>query len=162
MSEQQFSHRPVLYNEVIDGLRVKPDGIYVDGTFGRGGHASAILAMLNENGRLILMDKDPQAIEWAKSSLSDDSRVTIIHDDYAQLQLHIETMGLQQMVDGVLLDLGVSSPQLDDRERGFSFQAIRFQENLSVVDLGPLINWRDQKLGLDIWDLLEKHDWGVV
>ncbi len=122
MSGAEFSHQPVLLQEVIEALRVRPDGVYVDGTYGRGGHTAAILARLGDEGRLILMDKDPQAIERARHELSTDDRVTIIHDDYAQLALHIESLGLGRMVDGVLLDLGVSSPQLDDQQRGFSFQ----------------------------------------
>ena len=122
MSAGEFSHQPVLFEEVIEGMQVKPDGIYVDGTFGRGGHALAMLALLGENGRLIVMDKDPQAIAWAQEQLADDRRVTIIHDDYAHMSDHIRQHGLSDMVDGVLLDLGVSSPQLDDASRGFSFQ----------------------------------------
>lgn len=118
----ELSHQPVLYREVLDALQVKPDGIYVDGTFGRGGHATAILELLNDKGRLIVMDKDPQAISWAQKHLSQDKRVTIIHDDYAHMKKHIESQGLNNLVDGVLLDLGVSSPQLDDAARGFSFQ----------------------------------------
>jgi len=122
MSQQQFSHKPVLFQQVIDLMKIKPDGIYIDGTFGRGGHSAAILAQLNEKGRLLVMDKDPEAIAYAKQLLADDARVTIIHDDYGQMAERIEQLGLKQLVDGVLLDLGVSSPQLDDAQRGFSFQ----------------------------------------
>lgn len=122
MSDAILSHQPVLLHEVIEAMQVRPDGVYVDGTFGRGGHANAILALLGERGRLILMDKDPDAIAWARTNLSGDERVTIIHDDYSQMADHIEALGLSQMVDGVLLDLGVSSPQLDADQRGFSFQ----------------------------------------
>lgn len=122
MSMGNLSHQPVLHREVLDAMQVKPDGIYVDGTFGRGGHAAAILDLLNEKGRLIVMDKDPDAISWAQQQLSGDKRVTIIHDDYAHMKQHIEIQGLNNLVDGVLLDLGVSSPQLDDAARGFSFQ----------------------------------------
>lgn len=122
MSPAEFSHQPVLFHEVLDAMQVKPDGVYVDGTFGRGGHAAAILALLSDKGRLIVMDKDPQAISCAQDQLSDDKRVTIIHDDYAYMKKHIELQGLKNLVDGVLLDLGVSSPQLDDASRGFSFQ----------------------------------------
>jgi 16S rRNA (cytosine1402-N4)-methyltransferase len=122
MSADQFSHHPVLFDEVVDAMQVKPDGVYVDGTFGRGGHAMALLALLGEKGRLIVMDKDPQAIAWAHEQLADDSRVTIIHDDYAHMSTHLRQQGLNELIDGVLLDLGVSSPQLDDASRGFSFQ----------------------------------------
>ena len=122
MTKADTSHQPVLFNEVIEGLNVKPDGVYVDGTFGRGGHARAILALLGEHGRLILFDRDPDAIAWARQQLSADQRVTIVHDDFATLSQHLDSAGLHQQVDGVLLDLGVSSPQLDDAGRGFSFQ----------------------------------------
>lgn len=115
-------HAPVLHDEVIAELAIKPDGNYVDGTYGRGGHAHSILAALDENGRLIVMDRDPQAIAAARASLGEDARVTIIHDDYANLYARIAELDLLQRVDGILLDLGVSSPQLDDASRGFSFQ----------------------------------------
>ncbi len=116
------AHAPVLHQEVIEGLAIRPDGNYVDGTYGRGGHARSILAALGEQGRLIVMDRDPQAIADARESLGTDSRVTIIHDDYANLRAQVGELELLQQIDGILLDLGVSSPQLDDPERGFSFQ----------------------------------------
>lgn len=115
-------HAPVLHDEVIEHLQIKPDGRYVDGTFGRGGHAQSILAKLGEQGHLILMDRDPEAIAAAKLAFADDARVTILHDDYANLIEHIQAMDLGEQIDGIFLDLGVSSPQLDDAERGFSFQ----------------------------------------
>ena len=121
MNAADYSHQPVLFREVLDALQVKPAGVYVDGTFGRGGHAAAILKCLGDSGRLVVMDKDPQAIASARAQYGEDSRVTIIHDDYAHMATHIEQLGLRQQVDGVLLDLGVSSPQLDDASRGFSF-----------------------------------------
>ena len=122
MTAQGYEHSPVLFNEVLGSLQIKPDGIYVDGTYGRGGHSEAILAQLGDKGRLLVMDKDPQAIADANKKHAVDDRVTVIHDDYAQMAEHVERLGLQQLVDGILLDLGVSSPQLDDASRGFSFQ----------------------------------------
>ena len=118
MSEQ-FSHISVLLHESIDGLAIKPDGIYVDGTFGRGGHSRQILSRLGENGRLYGIDRDPQAI--AEAATIDDPRFSIIHGPFSGIQQYIEERGLSGQIDGVLLDLGVSSPQLDDPERGFSF-----------------------------------------
>lgn len=118
MSEQ-FSHVSVLLNESIDGLAIKPDGIYVDGTFGRGGHSRQILSRLGPNGRLYSIDRDPQAIEEAKQIK--DERFTIIHGPFSGIEQYITDLGLAGSIDGVLLDLGVSSPQLDDPERGFSF-----------------------------------------
>jgi 16S rRNA (cytosine1402-N4)-methyltransferase len=115
-------HEPVLHAEVIEALAIRPDGNYVDGTYGRGGHALSILALLGEQGRLIVMDRDPQAIADARQKLGDDSRVTIIHDDYANLEQQVAALDLLERIDGILLDLGVSSPQLDDAGRGFSFQ----------------------------------------
>ncbi len=116
------SHVPVLHQEVIEGLRINPEGRYVDGTYGRGGHARSILQGLGENGRLILMDRDPEAIANATQIMGEEARVTIIHDDYANLPQQISEHDLSEKIDGVLLDLGVSSPQLDNPERGFSFQ----------------------------------------
>jgi 16S rRNA (cytosine1402-N4)-methyltransferase len=109
-------------DEVIQYLNINPDGVYVDGTYGRGGHAQSILKQLGAKGRLIVMDKDPQAIEAARLAMGDDGRVSIFHDDFSQLDKQLIAMGLLHEVDGVLLDLGVSSPQLDDASRGFSFQ----------------------------------------
>jgi 16S rRNA (cytosine1402-N4)-methyltransferase len=125
MSEE-FAHRPVLLDEVLDGLAIKPDGIYIDGTFGRGGHASAILERLGPEGRLLAIDKDPQAVAAAEARLGADSRFSIEQGSFTQLESLVQKRGWQQSerggVDGVLLDLGVSSPQLDDASRGFSFR----------------------------------------
>lgn len=122
MSRAELSHAPVMHDEIMHHLNIQPDGIYVDGTYGRGGHAKSILSRLGKNGRLIVMDKDPEAIKAARESLGDDARVTIFHDDYANMSQTLAAVELKQQVDGVLLDLGVSSPQLDDAIRGFSFQ----------------------------------------
>ena len=116
------SHLSVLHDEVIAALAIRPDGRYVDGTYGRGGHARSILAELDSRGRLIVMDRDPQAIADARQRMGDDARVTIFHDDYVNLPDRLAALDLGEQIDGVLLDLGVSSPQLDDAERGFSFQ----------------------------------------
>jgi 16S rRNA (cytosine1402-N4)-methyltransferase len=119
MSES-FKHTSVLLQECLDGLAIKPDGIYIDATFGRGGHSGEILSQLGEQGRLIAFDRDPQAIEAAKR-FADDKRFTIVHSPFADMAEVIESMSLSGEIDGVLMDLGVSSPQLDDAERGFSF-----------------------------------------
>jgi len=115
------AHVPVLLGPVLEGLDIKADGCYVDGTFGRGGHASAILARLGRNGKLIAIDRDAQAIASAPASLADDPRVQLIRDDFANLATCMGERGLKGQVDGLLLDLGVSSPQLDEADRGFSF-----------------------------------------
>ncbi|GGZ51293.1 ribosomal RNA small subunit methyltransferase H [Lysobacter xinjiangensis] len=111
-------HLPVMYAQVLEGLRVVGDGTYLDGTFGRGGHARGVLEQLGPEGRLLVMDKDPEAIAVAEREFGADPRVSIFRGSFAQLgQWDATATGL----DGVLLDLGVSSPQLDVAERGFSF-----------------------------------------
>ena len=111
-------HLPVLFDEVMEGLAVKSDGTYLDGTFGRGGHARGVLGKLGPRGRLLLMDKDPEAIAFAEREFGGDPRVAIFRGSFADLgRWDATATGL----DGVLFDLGVSSPQLDVAERGFSF-----------------------------------------
>ncbi|WP_137223905.1 MULTISPECIES: 16S rRNA (cytosine(1402)-N(4))-methyltransferase RsmH [Shewanella] len=117
---QEFAHLSVLLNETVEGLNIQSDGIYIDGTFGRGGHSRHVLSHLGEKGRLIAIDRDPQAIEAAKQ-FADDPRFQIVHGGFGQLAEYVEELGLTGKINGVLLDLGVSSPQLDDAERGFSF-----------------------------------------
>ncbi len=114
-------HVPVLLGPVLQGLKIKPDGCYVDGTFGRGGHSGEILKQLGSNGRLIGIDRDPQAIAAAPRTLTDDPRFELIRSEGAQLENLITQRGLAGRVDGLLFDLGVSSPQLDEAGRGFSF-----------------------------------------
>jgi len=118
-AETARSHVPVLLAETLEGLRVRADGIYLDGTYGRGGHAREVLAKLGHTGRLLLMDRDPDAIADAEREFGADSRVAIRHASFAGLADWEETVG---GLDGVLFDLGVSSPQLDEPARGFSFQ----------------------------------------
>lgn len=118
MSEQT-SHITVLLHEAVGGLAIRPDGIYIDGTFGRGGHSRLILSQLGHQGRLIAIDRDPQAI--AEAATIDDPRFQIVHGPFSNVQQYVEELGLTGKIDGFLLDLGVSSPQLDDAERGFSF-----------------------------------------
>lgn len=114
-------HQPVLLNEAIDALAICADGIYIDGTFGRGGHSQAILKKLNAQGRLLVIDKDPTAISHAQTLFENDARVTICHGSFAQIAEFAMQHQVHGKVNGVLLDLGVSSPQLDTDERGFSF-----------------------------------------
>ena len=112
---------PVLMGPVLDGLEIKADGNYVDGTFGRGGHSSAILEQLNADGRLIAIDRDPQAIASVPRALEEDPRFELLRGEIAELSTCIGERELTGRIDGLLLDLGVSSPQLDEAERGFSF-----------------------------------------
>jgi len=106
----------------VDALKVIEDGIYIDGTYGRGGHAGAILERLGAAGRLVVVDRDPQAIEHAEQRMGADPRVGIVHAGFDQLEKLAEEEGIHGQVNGLLLDLGVSSPQLDSPERGFSFR----------------------------------------
>jgi 16S rRNA (cytosine1402-N4)-methyltransferase len=115
------AHQSVLLEESVDSLITDANGIYIDGTFGRGGHSRAILQKLGKNAKLIAFDKDPQAITNGLELSQKDSRFTIEHASFATMQQLIEALGYHGMVDGVLLDLGVSSPQLDQADRGFSF-----------------------------------------
>lgn len=115
------AHVPVLLEPALNGLAIKQDGIYVDGTFGRGGHSCAILDRLEKNGQLIAIDRDPQAIASAPVELKNDPRMTLVRSDFAQLSTCIGERGVLGQVDGLLFDLGVSSPQLDTAARGFSF-----------------------------------------
>lgn len=116
----QPSHLSVLLQESIDGLAIKPDGIYLDATFGRGGHTKQILSQLSSNGRVIALDRDPSAIEAAKV-LANDARFSIHHCNFSEMEDVLTSLELHGKVDGILMDLGVSSPQLDEPERGFSF-----------------------------------------
>jgi len=120
MAQAEFTHVPVMLEEAVEALQVRAEGTYLDGTLGRGGHARQVLARLGEGGRLLLMDRDPVAIEVAQRMFAADPRVRIRQASFAGMAQWQEVKG---GLDGVLLDLGVSSPQLDDATRGFSFQA---------------------------------------
>ena len=116
---QELVHATVLLNEAVDALRIKADGVYVDGTFGRGGHSRLILEQLGPRGKLIALDKDPMAIKEARGI--SEARFQIVHSGFEHLGEILRKLDVEK-VDGVLLDLGVSSPQLDDAQRGFSFR----------------------------------------
>ncbi len=118
----EFSHKPVLLRETIEGLSIKPGGIYLDGTIGGGGHSYEIAKRLTEGGKLIGTDRDEEALEAAKIRLSEFSdRVTIVHRNYGEFREVMEELGIEKL-DGILLDLGVSSHQFDDMSRGFSYR----------------------------------------
>lgn len=144
MSEQT-SHITVLLHEAVGGLAIRPDGIYIDGTFGRGGHSRLILSQLGPQGRLIAIDRDPQAI--AEAATIDDPRFQIVHGPFSNVQQYVEELGLTGKIDGFLLDLGVSSPQLDDAERGFSFMRD-----------GPLDMRMDPSCGFSAAEWLQKAE----
>lgn len=121
MNDINYAHQPVLLSEAVTALAIKPEGVYLDGTFGRGGHAAEILKQLNDQGRLLAMDQDPQAVEVAAKRFADDPRFEIVYGNFESIVAVVEERGLKQKIDGILLDIGVSSPQLDDGARGFSF-----------------------------------------
>lgn len=142
--EIEYTHQPVLLAEALEGLAIKPDGVYVDGTFGRGGHAGGILNELGTTGRLLAMDKDPEAVQSAGERFGSDPRFEIRQGAFTVLSQLIEQRQLQGRVNGVLLDLGVSSPQLDDPARGFSFS-----------DDGPLDMRMDTSAGMTAAEWLD-------
>ena len=119
---QGASHLPVLLQSALDGLNIAADAVLVDATYGRGGHSEAMLQRLGPGGRLVVIDQDPEAIVHARSRFTDESRVSIWHGSFAELERMAKEMGVHGRVDGLLLDLGVSSPQLDTPARGFSFR----------------------------------------
>ena len=118
----QAEHQPVLLDAALAGLGLRADGVYVDATFGRGGHSRGVLSHLGQNGRLIAFDQDPDAQAHAQPIVEADERFTFVRASFAELGERVAALGLAGRVDGVLFDLGVSSPQFDVAERGFSFR----------------------------------------
>ena len=116
-----FAHQSVLLEEALTSLNIRPSGTYIDATFGRGGHSRAILQRLDEKGCLLVLDQDPEAVAYAKKHFADEPRIIIEHCNFNQVAGVVEKYDLSGKIDGVLMDLGVSSPQLDDAGRGFSF-----------------------------------------
>lgn len=116
----EFNHISVLLEESVVALNIKPDGIYVDCTAGGGGHSAEVLKKLDENGRMVLFDRDPDAIETVTNRFKDDKRVTIVHSNFSEIKKLLAELNING-VDGIIADLGVSSHQLDTAERGFSF-----------------------------------------
>lgn len=135
-------HAPVMLNECLDALAIKAEGIYVDGTFGRGGHSGAVLAALGETGKLIAFDQDETAIAFGQQQFASDLRLKLIHANFAEMASY-----LTEPVDGILLDLGVSSPQLDNADRGFSF-----------MQAGPLDMRMNTASGMSLMDKLATVD----
>ena len=116
----KFEHKPVMLQECMEGLQIKPNGIYVDGTMGGAGHSIEIVKRLSSDGRLIGIDRDEEALNASKERLAEYQNVTYIHDNHDNIKEILQKLGINQ-VDGILLDLGVSSYQLDERNRGFSY-----------------------------------------
>ena len=140
----EFNHISVLLNESVEALNIKPDGVYVDCTAGGGGHSNEILSHLNENGKMYLFDRDPDAIKVLTERFKGDKRVNIIHDNYSNIKVCLESLGVT-LVDGIVADLGVSSFQLDTAERGFSFHS------------DALLDMRMSKMGLSAKDVVNTY-----
>lgn len=119
--EKQATHQSVMLQEAVAGLVVQPNGIYIDATYGRGGHSQAILRLLGDNGQLISIDKDPEAVADANARFVDDPRIKVFHSSFANLADVAKSQQVYGSVNGILFDLGVSSPHLDEARRGFSF-----------------------------------------
>lgn len=161
MSEFFHQHIPVLLREAIDNLVVSAGGIYIDATFGRGNHSQAILNRLNINGRLIAFDKDPEAVVYAKQYFSNDKRFTIIHSSFARMQIYLKELHVLNQVNGILFDLGVSSPQLNNPDRGFSFARegkldMRMDTSQGLDAMHWLANVTEQELANVLWQYGEE------
>lgn len=147
MNKQANPHVTVLLNEAVESLVTDKSGRYIDGTFGRGGHSALILQGLSSTGQLLAIDRDPDAIESGKARFRDESRICFRHNEFSEIKSLVEDLGWTKKVSGVLLDLGVSSPQLDAAERGFSF-----------MKDGPLDMRMNPSKGLSASEWLQKVD----
>jgi 16S rRNA (cytosine1402-N4)-methyltransferase len=154
----EYEHETVLLAEAVAALDIKPSGVYVDGTYGRGGHSERILSQLGDSGRLIVVDKDPEAIADAIAKYSSDSRVSAWQGSFKDFPEAAEAAGIVKGIDGLLLDLGVSSPQLDDAQRGFSFM----REGKLDMRMNPgagqsAAQWLQQSSEKEIADVLWRY-----
>ena len=145
-----FEHIPVLLNEVIEGLNIRPDGIYADGTLGGAGHSSEILKRLSDKGRLIGIDQDEEAIQAATDKIGRDKRVDIVRANYVKMPEVLQGLGIE-MVDGILLDIGVSSHQLDTPDRGFSYKSdapldMRMDQRQSITAADIINGYEEREL----------------
>ena len=158
----EFQHKSVLLQECIDALNIRPDGIYLDGTLGGAGHSSQIACRLTEGGRLIGVDRDRTALATAKERLAPYAdRVTLVHSNFAEIDAILDSLGIPA-VDGMLFDLGVSSPQLDDASRGFSYMAdapldMRMDKD-DALTAGEVVNtWPQGELRRILYDYGEER-----
>jgi 16S rRNA (cytosine1402-N4)-methyltransferase len=151
MEPASYEHQAVLLQEALEALNVRADGVYIDGTFGRGGHARAILARIGGGGRLLAIDKDPEAVAAARMEFASDPRFSIAQGSFAMLEQIARSESVTGDIDGILLDLGVSSPQLEDPARGFSFMSD-----------GPLDMRMDPSRGQSAADWLASVDEGEL
>lgn len=162
MGESHGLHQPVLLHEALDGLALKADGCYIDATFGRGGHSHAILHHLGPQGRLLAIDRDPSAIAYGQQRFQHDPRFTLRHGSFADLRALSQTVFGANRVDGILFDLGVSSPQLDEAERGFSFLHdgpldMRMDPSQGISAAQWLSTVEEKTLAQVLWELGEER-----
>lgn len=156
----EFKHKPVMLDECINGLNIKPDGIYVDGTLGGAGHSKQIVKKLNENGILIGIDRDEEALKAAKENLKDFQNVIYVHNNHDNIKEILSNLQIEN-VDGILLDLGVSSYQLDERNRGFSYLGeneldMRMDKTQSLTAKEVVNSYEEQKLANIIYEYGEE------
>ncbi len=156
------NHAPVLLHEALAALDVQPAGCYVDGTFGRGGHSRAILSLLDAQGCVLALDKDQAAIRFGRQHLKDDSRLILQQQSFAQMRQAVEQLNRAGQVNGVLLDLGVSSPQLDEAERGFSFQQdgpldMRMDQTAGKTAAQWLMEAAEKEIARVLWEYGEER-----
>lgn len=156
----EFQHKSVLLQECIDGLNIKPDGIYVDGTMGGAGHSKEIVKKISEKGLLIGIDRDEEAICVAKDRLKDFENVKFVHDNHDNILNILDNLNLTG-VDGILLDLGVSSYQLDERNRGFSYMGeadldMRMDRNQSLTAKTVVNTYSEEELSKILWEYGEE------
>ena len=162
MTMIEFYHKSVLLNECIENLDIKPNGIYVDGTLGGGGHSLEIAKRLTDGGKLIAIDKDDDAISYASERLSEyTDRIIFVHSDYKDMMSVLDKLGIDE-VDGILLDLGVSSFQLDNRERGFSYNGdakldMRMDRTVDFSAYNVVNEYDEKQLSDIIWQYGEER-----
>ena len=157
----EFKHKPVLLEETIEGLNIKPNGIYVDGTLGGAGHSKQILKKLSPKGLLIGIDRDEEALKAAKENLKDFQNVKYVHGNHDEIEEILENLGIEK-VDGILLDLGVSSYQLDERERGFSYLGnneldMRMDKSQKLTAKDVVNTYSEEKLANIIYEYGEER-----
>ena len=157
----EFKHEPVMLEECIEGLNIKENGIYVDGTLGGAGHSKEILKRLSKKGKLIGIDRDQEALDAAKENLKDFSNVIYVHDNHDNIKNILEDLGIDK-VDGILLDLGVSSYQLDERNRGFSYLGeneldMRMDKSQKLTAKEVVNNYKEEDLANVIYQYGEER-----
>ena len=162
----EYTHKPVLLRECLDGLNIRPDGVYVDGTLGRAGHSREIAARLT-TGRLICIDRDQAALDAAPGRLEGlMDKVTLVHGNFGDVAAHLEALGVAG-VDGMLFDLGVSSPQLDEAARGFSYLQdapldMRMDQSAPLTARDVVNGWSQEELKRILWQYGEERYSGLI